>query len=176
MKRILAIVILILLLCPSVFAKDKGLQEGRAIERELLQLLDECRLDKSRWEYAAVTGKDISHIFFYDKKTITSPYPNELEVWWCDFNVGKESCGIPKCVEIKIDTSKHYHLNRWKYDLRDLKMTLLSSVVKNNKLETLDSFDFPLGYQVTTTVKPESIGEVIMNRAKEVLEETKNAS
>ena len=173
MKRILTLVFLLLLLCSSVFAKDKGMSEDKAVEQELINLLDECRLDKSRWEYASVIGKDIRHIIFYDRKTITSPHPNEMEVWWCDFNVGKESCGIPKCIEIKMDTSKHYHLNRWKYDLSTLKMTLLSSVTKNNKLETIDSFEFPLGYQVTTTVKPESVAEEVMNRAKKVLDEKK---
>ncbi len=175
MKKIIALLLLFLSFTSTVLAADSG----KLSEQEIAYLTEvdnafkESKLSIMRWNYMGSfnNGKDIERMLFYDTETIATPYSDEMDVWWCWYYTGKGQCSNPLCEKNKTNTTKHYHLDRWKYDLNSLKITLLASVVQNEQQEVTDSFDYPFGQQVTTVIKPGSVAESIMIRAKNDIEE-----
>lgn len=175
MRKIIALLLLFLSFTSTVLAADSGKfsEQEIAYLKELANAFKESKLSIQRWNYMGSfnNGKDIERMLFYDTETIATPYSDEMDVWWCWYYTGKGQCNIPLCETNKMKTTKHYHLDRWKYDLKSLKITLLASIVQNEQKEVIESLDYPLGQQVTSVIKPDSVAESIMIRAKKDIEE-----
>ena len=182
MKKILVFLMVLLAISSSVFAKDKTTQSGnpklteeeRREFAEALFVIIDSKLDLKRWEFVTVSKSN--DYLFIDKETITMPYSDTLEVWECAFRpAGKGSCESPTCKEKKIDTAKHYHYTRRKYDLSHLNFTIISLSTKDENGTTILSFDLPyyMQRQTESRVFPESVGEKVMLKAQEIARKKK---
>lgn len=175
MKKIIALLLLLLSLTSTALAAEKGQwsEAEKAYFTEMANAYKESELSPLRWNYVQSrrNGKDIEEMLFYDTETIATPYSDEMDVWWCWYYTGKGHCSMPSCEKYNMKTAKHYHLARWKYNLKSLTITLLASIVQNEQKEVIESLDFPLGQQPASVIKPDSIAESIMIRAKKDVEE-----
>ena len=169
-------------MCSSVFAKDKATknenpeltaEEQRLFAEGVAALID-SKLDLKRWEFVTVSTNN--DYYFIDRETITMPFSDTLEFWECVFRqAGKGSCQSNFCKEKNIDTAKHYHYTRFKYDLNHLKSTITSMSTKDENGKIVFSFNVPIEIQIKTEseVFPESVGEKMMLKAKEIANQKK---
>ena len=128
---------------PSVNRTDLKVVDNKIIGYpELTRDLIESGLNE-RWEF--VDGSVSSHkVLFFDKETVVAKEPNTFEVWLCDYYTGhgKRFCIFPACQENNIDKIAHYHYEKWKYDTKALKKTILSSRIENQKKQIIWSLNF----------------------------------
>ena len=170
MKKIMTLLLIIISLHSIVFAKEENQTKEDEYNAKVMQQLKDCQLNLDRWVYVSVLDGSLDAITFFDSQTIVKPLPDTMDVWVCVFLTGKESCEASTCVEKKMDVTKHYHLYRWRFDLSTLKMTLLSVAIRDIKMNLVDSLEYPIKYQITKTVTPDSVGEGIMKAAKEIVD------
>ena len=177
MKKVLIFLMILLAITASAFAKEKTDQTEKPklteaekrLVAEIFVAIKESKLDLKRWEF--VTASSNNDYFFIDKETIATPYSDILEVWECHFRqAGKGSCGFGVCKEKKIDTTKHFHYTRYKYDLSRLKQTITAMTTKDEAGNIVFSFDVPSYYQKESEVFPESLGEKEMIEAKKIIQ------
>lgn len=177
MKKVIVLLMVLLALSSSVFAKDKADQTKmtEAEKRVLVEVLNgiaDSKLDLKRWEFVSVDTEN--NYIFIDKETIATPYSDTLEVWECYFRrAGEGSCNSKICKEKNIDTAKHYHYSRYKFDLSHLKQTVTSMSVKDESGKVVFSIDVPSYLQKDFEIFPESMGEKIMLKVKEIAQENK---
>ena len=176
MKKILVFLMVLLAICSSVFAKEKATdnekltpEEQRQVAEGIVAMID-SKLDLKRWEFATATTKN--DYYFIDRETLVTPYPDILEVWECHFRqADKGSCGYKSCQEKKIDSTKHYHYTRYRYDLNRLKQTITSMVTKDEAGNVVLSLDVPSYLQKEADVFPGSLGETCLKTAKRIAQE-----
>ena len=120
MKKIIALLLLVLSLTSTVLATEKGQmsEAEKVFWKEMVNAYKDSNLPPLRWSYVGSfgNGKDIDRMLFYDTETITTPYPDEMDVWWCFYFTGTGTCNFTSCEKNKTQTAKHYHLNRVKYN------------------------------------------------------------
>ncbi len=180
MKKILVFLMVFLTLCSSVFAKEKTTDnekltpEEQRLFAEAMATMIDSKLDLKRWEFVTISTNN--DYYFIDKETVTMPFSDTLEFWECVFRqAGKGSCGSKICKEKNIDTAKHYHYTRYKYDLSHLKSTVTSMSTKDENGVTVFSLNVPTHIQMETEreVFPESVGEKVMLKAQEIARKKK---
>ena len=173
MKKLFCLVVLSLLVCCSAFAMNNESKTfDESVIQELNQSLDETGLDLKRWRCVSVTGRDLNQIILFDKRTVTEPFTDTIDVWKCNYYRGKHSCDVNFCINKKVDTTKHFHFHRWRFDLRRLQMTLLSSSVRNEKKELVYQFEFTPSNQAAFAIEPESVAERTITEARKILKES----
>ena len=172
MKKIIAILLLLLSLAPTSFSAENLSQEAEAYLNELGRALSESKLKAPRWVFVTSLDEKTNTVVFYDRQSITSPYYDEKDVWVGIFYRGKSACEYPVCKEKNIQSSKHYHLSRWRLNARLMQYTILSVVSRDENYNLVDSFDIPGYLQKAKAIEPDTVGEQVLNEIKDNQSET----
>ncbi len=181
MKKIIVLLMVLLTMCSSVFAKDKTTEDEKSklttreklLYADTLLMMIDSKLDLKRWELIDASVSE-GYCILLDKETIAAPYSDTLEYWTCTFwQAGKGSCSDPVCKEKKINRAKHYHYARLRCGLRHLTIKPLALVRRDESMNVIDSLDVPLYLQKEKAVFPGSLGEREMLKAKEIASQKK---
>ncbi len=172
MKKAIGVLLLLLSLASTVFSADKISPEAEAYLNELGVAFSECKLKLPRWQFVTTLDEKVNTVVFYDRQSVASPYYDEKDVWVGIFYRGKSPCEYPVCKEKNIQTSKHYHLSRWRLNGRLMQYKILSVSARDENYNLVDSFDIPSYLQEAKTIAPDTVGEQILNEIKGVKEES----
>ena len=158
MKKFLVLLILILTVCSSTFAKNETDTTKNTVIK-IDEALQACKLNLGRWLYSNMSS-DYSFLKFFDTETIISKNDDVFEVWVCDYYTGIKSCNYVDCKKAKIDYSKHYHYSRTRFNSSAFTFRTLSLMVKDSQNENIiSSVTIPLHIQHDTPIPPESMAE-----------------
>ena len=151
-------------ICSSAFAEQIDIQKIR-------EAVLECKLNTERWQFVEASQKNA---VYFDTKSITfeNPTNNDVfDVWVCYYQLGLMSCNYPFCLKAKIDTSKHYHYARIRFNSRAYTYNLLVDVIRDSQNEKkLDSYTYS---PLVEVISPESTLENIMVVVKKHLQNIK---
>ena len=173
MKKIIAVLLLLLSLASTAFPAEKLSPEAEAYLNELGVAFSECKLKPPRWMFVTSLDEKVNTVVFYDRQSVASPYYDEKDVWVGIFYRGKNPCEYPVCKEKNIQSTKHYHLSRWRLNARLMQYKILSVTARDENYNLVDSFDIPSYLQEAKTIEPDTVGEQVLNEIKDDRKETR---
>ena len=178
MKKFLVLLMLILAVCSSTFAKNETGTIKNSDTDNLIKSLDamqECKLNLDRWLDAGMPS-DYSFFKFFDKETIISNNPEVFEVWVCDYHTGIKPCTFEECKKAKIENSKHYHYARIRYNASAFTFRTLSLMIKDSQNEKIiKSITIPPYIQNDNPIPPESMAEGTLIEIRKYLQNKKKS-
>lgn len=176
MKKFFIMLTVVMTICSTAFAKTNPEANDDALKEYIKTYLDcysGCKLAVDRWEDSGI-GNNYKYLRFFDTETITFRTPDVFDVWICDYMTGKQSCDTDECKEAKIDTAKHYHYARLRFDSSAYTCSLLTIMVKDTQNEKIiKSLTFPSYVDTTATIIPESMAEATYRSVQKYLQKKK---
>ena len=157
MKKVLVLLIILLSVCSIAFAEN------------LDDVLKDCKLDKSHWKVVEWV-KTERFVRLYDSASVSVVGSGQFEVVIMDYyyegDCGKDSC--------KLRGTKHYHSEKWLFNIIESTGTLLSFETRDIDGNVVDSYKYPAKMQMPEDIKRNSVKGKTMLKAKDVVKDNKD--
>lgn len=128
----------------------------------------EFKLDESRWKWVFSTDK---FGCYYDTNTAKIKSVSVFEVWYCNYYPGHTSCGFLPCINVKQDTTEHYHYSRTEFDAERYTAFCKNIIFRDNNGRVFSSYESSEApqYNKPVPIIPDTVVETVMLKIKQDL-------